>query len=384
MKVEWKEFKGQVLHDFPYPLKNRKCPHYALVSVTASGSCVHRCPMCYARVYPWSIDDRIVIYKNLPQKIDEELSRAKIMPPLYLSQVSDVLQPVREVREITCEVIKVILKHNVSFHIVTKNAEGALELIQKIPSLIKYPFWYLAMTIESTPEKQKITSPFASKIESRLRALKILHKQGIMVSARTDPCILGLLGKNEILWLIEKIRQTGVKHIVSSTGFFNRTSMARLLLAIKESRFASLASRVAHIYEFCEDRINSYRVPTSQEWAGKRFWAPVELRKKFHRWLRREAESRSMTYAICLELPRSYDSPELPHCEGCPNNYVHIKRNGKFYPVDECFGDCMRSCPDRNKPPCGKPILLTQYPYKSTTLHLSKTSKEINIQYLLF
>ena len=241
IQVEFREFKGQVLHDFPYGLKNRKCPHYALVSVTASGSCVHRCPMCYARVYPWSIEDKIVIYRNLPQKIDEELNRAKIMPPLYLSQVSDVLQPIKEVREITYDIIRVILKHNVSFHVVTKNAEGALELIHKIPKLIKYPFWYLAMTIESTPEKQKITSPFASTIENRLRTLKILHNDGVMVSARTDPCILGLLNKSEILWLIERIRQTGVKHIVSSTGFFNKTSMARLLASIKETEFAPFA-----------------------------------------------------------------------------------------------------------------------------------------------
>lgn len=358
MEIEWREFKGQVLHDFPYPLKNRKCPHYALVSVTASGSCVHRCPMCYARAYPWSIDDRIVVYKNLPQKIDEELSRAKIIFPLYLSQVSDVLQPVREVREVTYEIIRVILKHNVSFHVVTKNAEGALELVDRIPALIRYPYWYLAMTIESTQEKQEITSPFASTIESRLNALKILHKQGVVVSARTDPCILGLISKNEILWLIEKIKQTGAKHVVSSTGFFNKISMARLLEAIKKSKFNPLASRVAEIYGFCEKGVDSYG-------EKKRFWVPVELRKKYHRWLRKEVESRSMTYAICLELPRAYDSRELAHCEGCPNNYVHIKRNGRFFPVDKCFGDCLRSCPDRNEPPCRRPILLTQYPYKS-------------------
>lgn len=377
MEIEFRNFKGQVLHDFPYPLKGRKCPHYTLVSVTASGSCVHKCPMCYARVYPWSIEDRIVIYKNLPQKIDEELNEAKIMFPLYLSQVSDVLQPVKEVRGILFEIIRVVLKHKVSFHIVTKNAEGALELIEKIPELIKYPYWYFAMTIESTPQKQKITSPFASTIENRLRVLKILHKQGITVSARTDPCILGLIGKSEILWLIEKIRNAGVKHIVSSTGFFNKLSMLRLLETIRKTKFASLASRVANIYGFCENKLDSY-------WEGKRFWAPIELRRKYHKWLRREVECRGMSYAICLELPRSYDSPGLAHCEGCANNYVHIKRNGRFYPVEKCFGDCLRSCPDRKTPPCGKPELLTQYPYKPGTLGLRKRKDKVIEQEFLF
>jgi DNA repair photolyase len=377
MEIEWREFRGQVLHDFPYGLKNRKCPHYALVSVTASGSCVHGCPMCYARVYPWSIDNRIVIYKNLPGKIDEELKRAKIMFPLYLSQVSDVLQPVAEVREITYEIIRIILRHNVSFHIVTKNAEGALELIDRIPELAGYPYWYLAMTIESAPEKQKITSPFASTIKNRLDVLKTLHKRGIAVSARIDPCILGLTSKEEILWLIEKINQSGVKHIVSSTGFFNKISIIRLLEAIKESEFNSLASGVAEIYGFCEKEVVSYG-------AKKRFWVPIELRKNYHCWLRTEIESRSMTYAICLELPKVYDSPGLAHCEGCSGSYVHIKKDGIFFPVDKCFGDCLRSCPDVNKPPCRKPILITQYPYTPGTLFTDKLRIKRSIQDSLF
>jgi len=377
MKIEFREFKGTVLHDFPYPLKNRKCPHYALVSVTASGCCVHKCPMCYARVYSWSIEDRIVIYKNLPEKIDQELSRAKIMFPLYLSQVSDVLQPVREVREITYEIIKVILKHNVSFHIVTKNAEGALGLIRKIPALIKYPFWYIALTVESTPQKQKITSPFASTIENRLRALKILHKHGITVSARTDPCILGLIEKDEVLWLIDRIKETGVRHIVSSTGFFNKTSMTRLLSAIKNTEFARLASGVKQIYGFTEEKAGSYSDKA-------KFLAPVELRKKYHLWLRSAVESRGMTYAVCLELPRSYDSRGLSHCEGCGNNYVHIKRKGRFYPVENCSGDCLRSCPDKNNPSCGEKRFLTEYPYNLKMLGLGKRNNFYPEQDLLF
>ena len=100
MEVELRDLKANVIHDFPYPSVKRKCPHVALVSITHSGCCVHRCPMCYARSYKWSVEDKIIVYKNVPEKLEAEIKQSNLLPPFYISQVSDALQPVSEVRKL--------------------------------------------------------------------------------------------------------------------------------------------------------------------------------------------------------------------------------------------------------------------------------------------
>ncbi|MCK4352521.1 radical SAM protein [candidate division WOR-3 bacterium] len=362
MKVEFKELKGNVIHDFPYPKEKRKCPHTVLISITHSGCCIHKCPMCYARAYPWSIEDRIVIYKNVPEKLETEIKKTKILPPFYLSQVSDALQPVSEVREITFKVVRILIKYKLSFHILTKSAEGAINLIETIPELIKYPYWYLGMTVESPPEKQAITSPYASEIEARFRALKKLNSYGIPLVGRTDPTILGFVEIPEVCYLIKRLADAGVQHIIGSLGYYNPLSMGRLLKKIELSKWKECIPDVEKIYGYHLDSIDNHP-------KRKRFIASVSRRIKFHSILRKEAEKYKLTYSVCLELSREYDSKGLLSCEGIYRNFVHIKKvNGKFYPIN-CCADCLSSCPDKINPPCGEKKLQSEYPYRLKTLN---------------
>ncbi|MEW6686698.1 MAG: hypothetical protein AB1393_10920 [Candidatus Edwardsbacteria bacterium] len=362
--IEFRNLQGSALHDFPYPPKRRKCPHYALVSITESGCCIHKCPVCYARAYLWSADDRLVLYQNLPEKIDRELSQLQIAPPLYLSQITDCLQPVSEIRELTVKIIRVILRHQVSFHLVTKSADGPFELIERIPELLTYPYWYLSMTIEATPEKQEITSTFASPIEQRLWTLRKLCQMKMAITARTDPFLLGLMKAEDALWLVQQIAKTGVKHIVSSTGYFNRISMRRVLEVLEKSKWRENVPQVLKAYRCNEELLISID-------PKKRFTVDWQTKVRYHRWLRQKVESLGMTYAVCQELPKEFDSVGIRHCEGIERNFVHFKdKDGVFCPISDCFGDCLRSCPTSPKPPCGKKELLYQYPYRLKTLKM--------------
>ncbi|MDI6839296.1 MAG: radical SAM protein [bacterium] len=364
--IEIRELKGNVIHDFPYPKARRKCPHTALISVTHSGACIHKCPMCYARAYPWSVEDELVIYENVPDKLEKEIQKAKVLPPFYISQVSDALQPVSEVRELTFKVIKIIIKYKLSFHILTKSADGALELINNIPELILYPYWYLAMTVEATPEKHEITSPYASPIEERFKAIKKLTRYGIPVVGRVDPTILGFVELDEVCWIINRLADSGVQHIIGSLGYYNTLAMKRLLDAILHSNWKDCIPKVEKIYG-CRGLIN--QTPTINDYPkSKRFMASLDTRIKFHSILRREAEKYGLSYAVCLELPKEYDSKGIPSCEGIKRNFVHIKgEDGDFHLVN-CCGDCLHSCPNESNPPCGKKELQIQYPYKLRTL----------------
>lgn len=360
MKIELKELKGEVIHDFPYPMKKRKCPHTALISITHSGSCIHNCPMCYAKAYPWSIVDKIVVYNNIPQKLETEILKLNILPPFYISQVTDSLQPVKEVKEVTFQVVKILMKYKLSFRILTKSSEGIKELIETIPSLKTYPYWYIAITIECPPEKQEITSPNASPIVQRLKVLSYLSKLNIPTVVRTDPTILGFVTVEEVLALIQKVAVLGVSHIVGALGTFNPTSMKRLLKLIYYSRWRKCIKGIESIYGVKFDLLNDYPPWTT-------FTSSLSLRKKFHSLLRKHVEKLGLTYSVCLELPPQYDSLSLRSCEDVGRNFVHIRRGEEFFPLP-CSGDCLHRCPQKQDPPCKRKILQTTYPYKKTTL----------------
>lgn len=361
LPVEPRRLSGGVLHDFPYRGPGRKCPHYALVSLADAGGCAFACPMCYARAYPWSVCDRIALHQNVAEKLDRELRRARIVPPLHLSQVIDCLQPVPEVRRMTREAVTVIVRHQASFSILTKSADGALQLVREIPDLAGYPWWIIAFTIEAPPPKQAVTSPGASPIQARLEALAQLAARGIEVGARTDPFIIGLVEPEEQLWLLDQIAAAGAKHVISAAGVFNRLSMTRLLEAIRRSPWSRAARRVAAAYGAAAQRPGQAR-------PGRQFRLPRRRLIALHSWLRREAERRGMTYSVCLELPRQYDSPGIHHCEGSARERVHVRgQDGRLHPLP-CGGDCLRWCPDASNPPCGEPRMLSEYPLRRSTM----------------
>jgi DNA repair photolyase len=351
MELLESELKGRVIHDFPYPLKNRKCPHAALISLTNSGGCWYRCPMCYARAYRWSIPDKIIVYKNLVSKLLSEIEELKIAFPFYLSQITDPLQPVKEVRALTEQIVKILMAKKLSFKIVTKSADGVNQLIKENKELLKYPYWFLAMTVEAPPEKQIITSPWASPIKERIAIIKKLTEKGVEVIARTDPTILGLIDKEDLAWLVDKLKSAGVKHIIASCGYYNKISMENLINRIKNSIFKERAKKVMDYYQY------------HPNWEKKKFLAPLKIRIEFHTTFKKLCEKNGLTYAVCQELPKEYDSPQLPSCEGSKRNFVHLKIGKEFIPIN-CFGDCLRSCPNLKNPPCKMPIFQKEYPYK--------------------
>lgn len=361
MVITHRDLKGNCLHDFPYKKGKRKCPHAILLSATESGCCLFRCPICYARAYPWSKENEVVIYKNLIEKLRKEIKDAYRLFPIYLSQVTDPLQPIKEIKNFTKEIVSLLMEYNLSFGIVTKSAAGPLSLLKELPALQEYPYWFLTITIEATSEKQIITSPLASKIRDRFRTVNYFNKIKVPAVVRIDPTILGIMEKKDLIYLIDRAQEAGSPHIIGSTGYFNKISILRVAEKIKQSKFSSRLKTFFSYYRFDPERIDAYP-------EKKRFTVPLSLRVRFHIWLKKEVERRGMTYAVCQELPRAYDSKNIPSCEGAKNIFVHIKNlQGKFQPIP-CHGDCLRFCPNRENPPCGYPKFPDEYPFRYHSL----------------
>jgi DNA repair photolyase len=347
--------KGRVIHDFTYELPRRKCPHMGLVNVTPSGQCIHLCSYCYARGYRWSAHpektNEVGYYTNIAEKLEGELSQMTLCPPLYLSATTDVFQPVDEIIRSTLETIKTIMRFGVSFHVVTRS-----KLVRKmfeIPDFSGYPYFFLEMSVETIDdEKRRILSPNSTPIQERIETLRLFASKGFYTVMRIDPVIFGYSNsKDEIMQLLQVAIKNGVKHVIASTTRFDRQGMQAVKDNLKKEGKEEEFHRIKENY------------------VQERGWlkVPREKREFFHQDLRKETEKLGMTYSVCMELDKSFDSASISHCEGSPNSYMMRKtKEGSFKPV--CNADCIRSCPNRKAPPCGAPQLSAQYPYEFGTL----------------
>lgn len=354
MEIRFKSRRAPVIHDFPYPRRGRKCPHASLISITNPGGCSYACPICYARAYPWSDPDTIVIYHDIPERLKAEIESSWLLFPFYLSQITDPLQPIDEVRALTLRIVQLLIDCGLSFRIVTRSSDGLRWLVRMIPDLASYPYFFVELTVESGNEKVVVTSPDAPPIPDRLDAIAQLTGLGIEVVARIDPIIIGLIDEEDLDSLIGAIGSTGASHIISSTGYFNHRSMKRLLMRMRECGYQDRIHRVVKAYRYH---------PGAKR---RRFTTSLQFRKRFHRELRAKVEAKGMTYSVCQELPHEYDSPDLATCEGSRRNPVQIRIGERFEPLP-CYGDCL-CCPRPDDPPCGEPRLQQEYPYRTATL----------------
>jgi DNA repair photolyase len=357
--------QGRVIHDFSYRLPRRKCPHMGLVNMAPAGQCTHLCSYCYARGYKWSVHpektNEVWYYSNIAHKLDEELSQMNLCPPLYLSATTDVFQPIDEIIQSTLDTTKTMMRFGVAFHIVTRSK--LVRRILEIPGFTSYPYFFLEMSVETIDdEKRRILSPNSTPIKDRIEALRIFASKGFYTVMRIDPIIFGYSDNhNEIMELLQLAREIGVKHIITSTTRFDTRGMHAVRDRLVEEGMDKTYQRIKESYTHEEGWLK----------------VPRKKREEFHINLRGETEKLGMSYAVCMELDKSFDSASISHCEGSPNSYMMMKtREGLFRPV--CNGDCVRSCPNPKAPPCGAPQLALQYPYDKRTLQ-SRTRSSIQV-----
>ncbi|MFX0092098.1 MAG: radical SAM protein [Candidatus Hodarchaeota archaeon] len=372
----WHVFKHPIkssLRDFPYQLPNRKCPHTMICNI--GRGCVHNCPYCYSSAYKWGAPEGIIVYyDNMLDVIKETILRTNLFFKIYISSTIDCYQPIPEIRELTESIFKFLIEIGLPFHITTKNAQ----VVNLIPYLRtdSNTVFSLQVTLDvpnGNSNLQHLLSPNASPMEKRIDALKQFHDQGIYTTARLDPLIYGLTTDQEsILGLLDKISGF-TNHIVGSTARLGTIEALRL----KEA-FKALPNNAE-----LEKIVDQNYIDSSE--SGNYVNLTREKREKFHRWLLQEVEARGMTYGVCGELDQTFDSKHVKTCTGSTGCFVRrkikvssqkrldtspisqitqLRENLAFEPIVDCYGDCLRSCPNPDNPPCGNKALREHYPFK--------------------
>jgi DNA repair photolyase len=366
--------KGSTFHDFPYSHPRRKCFHCWIINVTPPGpnQCLHQCLYCYARdsIYANYSEDTL-IYNNLPELVEKDLNKLTICPPVSISNISDPCQDIPEMKSEVKRLVRLLINYGVSFAVTTK---GDPSFLLEVPGFAEYEPKLIAVTVEGTPEILQLISPKAPPFYARMLAINKLTRLGIRTVVRFDPVFIHLFQAlhgeawfRKVADLIATFAESGVKHVISSTG--------RLSKKAGRGEFGQGKGS----WQRVRDIIHAYSPPLAERfaeeylyersWAGQGYMLRRDLRLDFHRKIRVLVESKGMTYATCQELPaRLSDSRGIPHCEGMPLPFTTKGLGDKFYPIMNCTANCHISCKGLDNPACGRPALITCKPLRISSL----------------
>jgi len=186
MEVVLKERKSSALS--PSTLKCLN--HTSTLNPTAG--CAHLCSYCYARGYSnYPGDGTVVLYANLAEKLENELSRKRKIPEfVYFSPSCDAFQPVRQVLDTTYRLMALLLKRGIGVSFLTKG---------RIPDKFIALFGSHSDNVNAhigittlNRQIQKQIEPHAATPGSRLKNIRALIQIGILPEVRFDPLIPGL------------------------------------------------------------------------------------------------------------------------------------------------------------------------------------------------
>ncbi|GAX61959.1 DNA repair photolyase [Candidatus Scalindua japonica] len=206
MKVVHKERKSSVLS----PSTLKCLDNIPTINLTAG--CAHLCSYCYARGYSnYPGDGTIVLYANLVEKLENELSRKRRLPKfVYFSSSCDAFQPVKQVLDAAYSVMALLLRKGIGVSFLTKGRipDRFIALFKSHSNKVNA---HIGMTTLNK-QFQKRIEPHAATPGTRLKNISALAEIGILPEIRFDPLIPGLTDSAGNLGpLLKIVGKVGIK-----------------------------------------------------------------------------------------------------------------------------------------------------------------------------
>jgi len=206
-----------------------------VATVNVTRGCAHACVYCYAQGYStYPGDGRVVVYSNLPEKLQDELARKrKPVPKVYFSPSCDCFQPLDAVLDITYEVMQLLLKRGVPLAFLTKGAipERFLRLFSMKPHLVHAQIGITTLdgSIARAIELNAVIP------EERIRNMEQLTRLGVHTMARMDPLVPFLTDTDASLsQLFKSISHAGVKSVVVNYLFLRSALSGKVLPVLRQ------------------------------------------------------------------------------------------------------------------------------------------------------
>lgn len=261
-----------------------------LPTVNISAGCVHNCTYCYTKgysVYPG--DDSIEIYKDMAERIANEIKRKRKKPTaVYFCPSCDPFQPIPQIQQTTFDVMKTILENGIGVQFVTKGkiSHNFFELFKKYPSKIAGQIGLI-----STDENiLSVMEPAAANAQERLDQLGKLIEMGVKMSVRCDPIIHNVTDNDKQLEdLFLAVSNAGSKEIAISFLFLRPAIVSSIKKNIADKKLLNKILR-----PFSEGINLSIGLKNS---TGKML--PLEIRKASIENIRKIADNYGIQIHIC-------------------------------------------------------------------------------------
>ena len=188
-------------------------------SINPYRGCEHGCIYCFARPtheylgFSAGLDfeSRIVVKRDAPRLLKEELSSPKWKPQLLMmSGVTDCYQPIERKMRLTRSCLEVLAKFRNPVGILTKNRLVTRD-IDVLSELARHNAVAVNLSVTTLdPKLQRILEPRTSPPAARLEAVRQLRAAGIPVGVMVAPVIPGI-NDHEIPAVVAACGQAGAQ-----------------------------------------------------------------------------------------------------------------------------------------------------------------------------
>ena len=188
-------------------------------SVNPYRGCEHGCIYCFARpshAY-WDLspgidfETRLIAKRNLAERLEHELSKPGYVPrPIALGINTDAYQPIEREQRLTRQALEILLRFKPPVHIIPKGSLilRDLDLLAELASLRLTHVAFSVTTLDD--ELKRIMEPRTAAPRARLRAMRVLHENGVPVSVMCAPMI-PMINDMELERLLEVAREAGAR-----------------------------------------------------------------------------------------------------------------------------------------------------------------------------
>lgn len=250
--------------------------------------CLFQCTYCYARGYSQTPKEgEVHLYVNLPNLLEEELARKKVVPQcVILNTSSDCFQSHPDILRVTFEVIRTLLNHGIGISFLTKGVIPlqCLELFSLTPEKT-----LVQIGLVSLSERYwKGYEPYTPSPEKRMENVQRLREIGISPEIRIDPIIPFVTDtEDEIENLFERLKDFSVKRVT--------LSYLHLRPTIERQLMKELSPLHRRLMESC------FR---TQQWKAvgsstKTKLLPRRIREKGYQRIKDIAEEFGITASVC-------------------------------------------------------------------------------------
>jgi len=257
-------------------------------TLNITNGCLFRCTYCYARGYTQAPrEGEVHLYVNLPDLLETELSRKKVVPQwVILNTSSDCFQSHPDILNVTHEVIQTLLDHGIGISFLTKGVipQRFIDLFRRSPEKILAQIGLVSLSDRYWGEYE----PGTPSPDKRIENIQRLGEIGISSEIRIDPIIPFITDTEaEVTPLFGRLKGLGVKRVT--------LSYLHLRPAIQKQLMKELSSLHQRVIESC------FR---TQEWktigsSTKTKLLPKTIRERGYQRIREIAEEFGITASVC-------------------------------------------------------------------------------------